>query len=244
MAALEGGADDYVTKPFDRDVLAPGSRWAGGSSACKPVIPWCLPSARGGSEKPVHAWPFRPGHVLCPGAGGKTWTAATDLDLLRRGGLLHDIGKISVPDFGPEQARPPDRRGVRNHQSAIPRTGSALSIRSNRCRISFRSFAGIMNRLDGRGYPDGLCGEQIPLWCASYPWPTCTTLCRARRPYRPAMPHEECLKVMRTMQPAAAWMPTSCSTLPSCPAKRCDALCLSQACSEPLPVPTGSSTCR
>src|SRR5450759_708877 len=85
-----------------------------------------------------------------------------DLDTLRIGGLVHDIGKIGIPDAilskpGPFNSE--ESRIVEQH----PRFGEKIC-------APLKSFGNVLplirhhhERLNGTGYPDGLYGEQIPL---------------------------------------------------------------------------------
>jgi putative two-component system response regulator len=86
----------------------------------------------------------------------------SDLNALSRGGLIHDIGKIGVPDAillkpGPLNAE--EERQMRAH----PVLGESIV-------KPLLSTAGILTiirhhheRFDGGGYPDGLSGYKIPL---------------------------------------------------------------------------------
>jgi putative two-component system response regulator len=53
-------------------------------------------------------------------------------------------------------------------------------------------------RLDGRGYPDGLSGEKIPFLVRVLSVADVYDALSSERPYRPAMPHEQCLEIMRS----------------------------------------------
>lgn len=86
----------------------------------------------------------------------------SDLENLRIGGLIHDIGKIGVPDSilskpGPldsEEARIVERHTIVGEQICAPLK-------------SFRHVLPLIRshheRINGTGYPDGLRGDQIPL---------------------------------------------------------------------------------
>ena len=86
----------------------------------------------------------------------------TSLQSLYRGGYLHDIGKIGIPDsilLKPGKLTAQEWATMRSH----PARGEEI------CR-HLSSLAPILplirhhhERWDGSGYPDGLCGEQIPL---------------------------------------------------------------------------------
>ena len=87
---------------------------------------------------------------------------AQEINLLMKGALLHDIGKVSLPSsiLGKPGPLTPEER-ARIHR--YPPIGEKL------CRSlpSFRDACFLVRshheRLDGSGYPDGLSGEQIPL---------------------------------------------------------------------------------
>lgn len=84
-----------------------------------------------------------------------------EVELLRTAGMLHDIGKIGVPDQilnKPDQLDP--------EEVAIMRQHTAIG-RNILCKVkSLEDVLPIVyhhhERMDGRGYPDGLRGEDIP----------------------------------------------------------------------------------
>ena len=86
----------------------------------------------------------------------------SDLIALYRGGLVHDIGKIGVPDailLKPGPLNTEEERQMREHPvigeeivSQFPSAADVLCIVRNH-----------HERFDGGGYPDGLCGHRIPL---------------------------------------------------------------------------------
>ncbi len=94
--------------------------------------------------------------------GKKVGLAAPMMEDLRYGALLHDIGKIGVPDsvlLKPGPLSEAEWQQMRRHPEIgeqiirpIPRlAGAAQIVRHHH------------ERVDGKGYPDGLAGEQIPL---------------------------------------------------------------------------------
>ena len=77
-------------------------------------------------------------------------------------GLLHDIGKIGVPDTilkKPDGLTPDEFEVMKRH----PRIGAAILERSPFLRPAVEGVLHHHERWDGRGYPDGLRGEEIPL---------------------------------------------------------------------------------
>lgn len=81
---------------------------------------------------------------------------------LRRGGLVHDIGKLAVPEhilLKPGPLTPEERKIMEQH-----------TIAGERICVPLRSFRHVLpiirhhhEKCDGSGYPDGLNGEQIPI---------------------------------------------------------------------------------
>jgi putative nucleotidyltransferase with HDIG domain len=111
---------------------------------------------------------------------------AQDLPDLGRGALLHDIGKIGVPDsilLKPGKLDEDEWRVMRRH----PEIGHDI-LRS----IGFleRSAALVLahqERFDGRGYPRGLAGEDIPVAARVFAIADCYDAMTSDRPYREAL---------------------------------------------------------
>ena len=115
---------------------------------------------------------------------------------LRRGGLIHDIGKLAVPEsilLKPGPLTPPERKVMEQHTIAGERICAPLRI--------FRNVLPIIRyhheKQDGSGYPDGLKGEQIPLTARILQITDIYDALSTDRPYRKALPREETLAIMR-----------------------------------------------
>src|SRR5436305_2924252 len=116
---------------------------------------------------------------------------------LEFGALLHDIGKLRVPDEiinKPGKLDPAEWAVIKRHpvdgQEMLDRIGGVLADVGLIVR-------GHHERWDGGGYPDGLVAEAIPLAariiCACDAYSAMTT----NRPYRAAMPVEEAVAELR-----------------------------------------------
>lgn len=85
-----------------------------------------------------------------------------DVAALTRGGYLHDIGKVGVPDailLKPSRLTPAEFEVMRQHTVIGDRLcGELRSLRRVRPIVRYHH-----ERLDGSGYPDGLKGRAVPL---------------------------------------------------------------------------------
>jgi putative two-component system response regulator len=94
--------------------------------------------------------------------GGALGLPDEDLDALQRGGYLHDVGKVGVPDsvlLKPGPLTPEEFELMKRH----PDIGDSLcaplqSLKKVRPIVRFHH-----ERLDGSGYPLGLKGDEVPL---------------------------------------------------------------------------------
>ncbi len=166
VRALEAGADDYMTKPVDRVELV-----ARVTSALRLKGVY---DSLDGAEQVIFALaaaveakdPFTEAHTQrvaesARAVGAWLGLAPSHLDSLFRGGLIHDIGKIGIPDAILLKPGPLDAdEEVTMHLHPI--IGETI-VRP------LRSGAGILpiirshhEHWDGNGYPDRLVGSSIP----------------------------------------------------------------------------------
>jgi HD-GYP domain-containing protein (c-di-GMP phosphodiesterase class II) len=119
---------------------------------------------------------------------------ASDVPELEFGFLLHDVGKVAIPDailYKPDALNAEERALMARHPvigadiiHGIEFLGdAALVVRSHH------------ERWDGSGYPDGLGGEDIPLVARVFAVADVLDALTTDRPYRPASP----LSVARKM---------------------------------------------
>jgi cyclic di-GMP phosphodiesterase len=102
------------------------------------------------------------------------------------GFLLHDVGKIGIPD---ELLRKPaaltisERRLIEKHTLLGEQMLGGVAFLHGACVEIVRSHH---ERWDGRGYPDGLAGEEIPLGARIFAVADAVDAMTSHRPYRPA----------------------------------------------------------
>jgi putative nucleotidyltransferase with HDIG domain len=88
--------------------------------------------------------------------------SGADLDAIEIGALLHDIGKIGIPERILQKAGPLDDdewKVMKEHPIISEYILSEVDLPPIVLQIARHSH----ERLDGAGYPDGLAGEEIPL---------------------------------------------------------------------------------
>lgn len=85
-----------------------------------------------------------------------------DLQTLRRGGFLHDIGMLAIPDTvlrNPGPLEPEEYELIKSH----PVIGDDLCAHLRSLQPVRAIVRHHHERLDGSGYPDGLRGDEIPM---------------------------------------------------------------------------------
>jgi PAS domain S-box-containing protein len=108
------------------------------------------------------------------------------------GFLLHDIGKLSVPDSVLKKPGPltdGEWRLMRRHPEAGARILDAVPFLDRAVDVVMHHH----ERWDGRGYPAGLEGDGIPLWARIFAVADTVDAITSDRPYRTGRPFEEAL---------------------------------------------------
>jgi cyclic di-GMP phosphodiesterase len=121
--------------------------------------------------------------------------SAENCEIIRKGALLHDIGKISIPDQildkeGPLTAA--EYEVVKTH----PRTGAHILEPLHSLQNVIPLIRWHHERCDGRGYPDRLVKSQVPDIVRILSVADVYDSLSSKRPYRPAMSAEECRRVL------------------------------------------------
>jgi len=191
IRGIEAGADDFITKPFSRTELKARVR--------------SLLRLKHFTDKLEHAEtmlvvlgrtveardPYTHGHcervtAYSVALGRKLGLPPEELTALDRGGSLHDLGKIGIPDailLKPGPLTDVEWAVIREHPVIGERI--CLSLKSlERVRPIIRHHH---ERWDGSGYPDGLAGDAIPITARSLQVVDIFDALTTARPYKPAL---------------------------------------------------------
>jgi putative two-component system response regulator len=200
VRALESGADDFMAKPVERVELVARVRSAlrlkalyNTLDSAEQVI-FSLAAAVEAKDALTEKHTQRVGESARH-LGARLGLPEVALDALYRGGVIHDIGKIGVPDSILLKPGPLDA-------DETVRMRSHVLIGENIVR-PLRSASTLLpiirhhhERFDGCGYPDGLRSREIPRLARI------VSVCDAfdalvnDRPYRPRLPVDQALAVL------------------------------------------------
>jgi putative two-component system response regulator len=123
---------------------------------------------------------------------------------LRRGGYLHDLGKIEVPDEILKKGADlttEEWTVMRRH----PITGENICRPLKSLRLVLPIIRNHHEHFDGTGYPDGLEGRNIPLLARILQVVDVYDALRTARPYKPALNHDHAAVTMREEAQAGLW---------------------------------------
>ena len=123
---------------------------------------------------------------------------------LRRGGYLHDLGKIAVPDEILKKGSnltPEEWAVMKLH----PITGENICRPLKSLRLVLPIIRNHHEHSDGSGYPDGLRKNEIPLLPRILQVADVYDALRTARPYKPALTHDQAALTMRQEAKSGLW---------------------------------------
>ncbi|HUQ95411.1 MAG TPA: HD domain-containing phosphohydrolase, partial [Bryobacteraceae bacterium] len=135
----------------------------------------------------------------------------TELLALYRGGYLHDIGKIAVPDcilFKRGSLTEEEWEIMRAHTTK----GEEVCKPMKSLGMVLPIIRSHHERWDGTGYPDGLRGEQIPLLARILQIADVYDALTTERPYKRAFTHAESLAILQE-EAGKGWRDPALATL-------------------------------
>ncbi|MCK9372118.1 MAG: HD domain-containing protein [Sulfuricurvum sp.] len=114
------------------------------------------------------------------------------------GGLVHDLGKIGIPDavlLKPERLSKTEYEMIQQHSTL----SGVIIDRMESWRHLIPLVRHHHERMDGKGYPDGLAGEEIPLGARILAIADIYDALTSRRVYRDRMSAEKAVELMKSM---------------------------------------------
>lgn len=199
--SLAAGASDFIRKPYDPGELLARVQ----SAAAKKRLTDQLDSAESmlfalarmveakDGATGDHCTRLSHNSVVFGKALG---LSSDDLMALRRGGVLHDIGKLGIPDsilLKPGKLTDDEWIIMRQHVSIGAKlVGGLKSMQRAVPIIQFHH-----ERWDGTGYPCGLRGTEIPLLARVFQIVDIFDALAHARPYKKAFPQQEVIAIMQ-----------------------------------------------
>ncbi len=120
------------------------------------------------------------------------------VDLVYKTGTLHDVGKIGVPDSvlrKPARLDPEEQAIMETHTVL----GELIVKKAPQLEEMLPGVRSHHERWDGRGYPDGLMGQQIPLLARFIAVADTFDAMTSDRPYRRSLPDDTALEEIKRM---------------------------------------------
>ena len=120
----------------------------------------------------------------------------SEIERIRVASMLHDLGKLAIPDeilTKPGELDDPEWRIVSEH----PKIGQVILEQAGALRDAATIVLHHHEWYDGRGYPYGLAGEEIPVGARIVAIADAYEAMVAGRPYRDAITHEAALRELR-----------------------------------------------
>ena len=211
IEGIQCGADDFLSKPVNKQELLARARsllrlkeFTDEMENAEAVLFSVLRSA----SRPKD--PYTKGH--CDRLSKSTlwlWRTVSRLPqeqcvALRRAGVVHDIGKIGVPEHilvkkGPLSAE--EWKIMKEH----PVTGERICSPLKSFRLVLPIIRHHHEKLDGSGYPDGLTGDNIPLTARVLQITDIYDALITARSYRGALSHENAIATMRGEAKCGWW---------------------------------------
>ncbi|HLQ62899.1 MAG TPA: HD domain-containing phosphohydrolase, partial [Candidatus Acidoferrales bacterium] len=200
VQALEAGADDFMTKPVEKVELIARVKSALRLKALYDTLDsterviFSLAAAVEAKDAYTEAHTERVA-ATSRQLGERLGLEQPDLDALYRGGMIHDIGKIGIPDsilLKPGPLTAVEHQRMREHPVIGERIARPLKSAVNLLPIIRHHH----ESFDGSGYPDGLAGHQIPLLARIVSVSDAYDAMVSDRPYRPGRSAREAVRIL------------------------------------------------
>src|ERR1700680_4843388 len=211
IEGIRAGADDFLTRPVDRTELLARVRSllklklrTDELERAQSVL-FTLARSIEGKDPYTHGHCERLAEYSAR-LGEQLNLPEEQLVALRRAGIVHDVGKVAIPDailLKPGRLTPEEWTIMREHSVIGERICAPLK--------SFRLVLPIIRhhheKLDGSGYPDKLRGDAIPVTARVLQVVDVYDALTTERPYKRAFPVNDALQTMKQEVAKGWWDP-------------------------------------
>jgi putative two-component system response regulator len=201
LDAINAGITDFLTKPFDGEELLARIRTLVRLKRFTDVFEEAREVIIALAAAIDQRDPYTAGHservsYYAEMLGAAVGLSSEEREILRYGGLFHDIGKIAIRDdvlLKPGKLTPEEYREIQRH----PVAGRDLLKNMRTLESAMPVVYHHHERYDGSGYPEGLKGESIPLLARVASIADVYDALTTKRPYREALTRAQALELMQ-----------------------------------------------
>jgi putative two-component system response regulator len=209
LEAIEAGADDFVNKPYKAVELTTRIRSLMKVKALNDQLDTAeeviFALARAIEAKDT----YTQGHTervsqFAVVVAHHLKLSDEEQNALYKGGILHDIGKIAIPDAilnKPGRLTDEEFSIIRTH----PDRGQKICIPLNSIRSALPVIRHHHEKLDGTGYPDKLAGDNVPVIARIMAIVDVYDALTSTRSYRAALPQEKAFSILEEESDKGWW---------------------------------------